>query len=95
MINGGVNEKKRWRTKTSKESENLLKKETTVQCIKMRGWLGHVECTEDSRMPKKHHARKHVQSEEKRVTKEEVGHLQKDLKDMGMRNWMKANRDFN
>jgi hypothetical protein len=79
-----------WKSRTNRELEELIKGENIVKWIKGQriSWLGHLQRTEDDRMPKKIYTQElegtKRRGRPRKVWREEV---ERDLQVMGMRCW--------
>jgi hypothetical protein len=86
----------KWRKRNNEEIYNILRKEDIFRFVKARriSWIGHVERTEDMRMPKR-------VMREKIYTKRRRGRpkirwlddVQEDLREMGIEGWRRKAQD--
>jgi len=73
-VYGPVKENELWRMRQNDELEAIIKGENVVRFIKCQRirWLGHIERTQDTEIPKKDAVRKAVCNETKRKAKNEM-----------------------
>jgi len=89
-IYGPKYEKGEWKSRTNRELEEMSKGENIVKFIKGQrvSWLGHLERTEEDRMPKKIFTQElegtRRRGRPRKRWKEEV---ERDLQELGVRRW--------
>jgi len=89
-IYGPKYENGEWKSRTNRELEGMSKGQNTVKWIKgqWRSWLGHLERTEEDRMPKKICTQElegtRRRGRPRKSWKEEV---ERDLQVLGVRRW--------
>jgi hypothetical protein len=89
-IYGPVREGERWRIRSNRELEEILKGEDIVRFVKSRwlAWLGHVEQMDEERMPRKLlHGRTEGRRRLGRPKKGWLQSLEEDLRIMWVRRW--------